>query len=62
MLISYLLTRLPMLAHMLRADRRAVTAIEYAIIAAVMAVAVFGGAKTIGPSLSVTFNQVASEL
>ncbi|WP_298284399.1 Flp family type IVb pilin [Acidocella sp.] len=58
MLISYLLTGLTLL----RADRRAVTSIEYAMIAVAMAIAVLGGAKSIGGSLAITFGQVASEL
>ncbi len=43
-------------------DRRAVTAIEYAIIAGVIAAAVVGAVSKIGPELTPTFNAVSSEL
>ena len=49
------------LAH-LRQDRRAVTAIEYALIAALIAVVIVGAATTLGSSISSTFNGVSSEL
>ncbi|WP_297367034.1 Flp family type IVb pilin [Acidocella sp.] len=62
MLVSLLRTRLAMATARLGLDRRAVTSLEYAIIAAVMVVAVVGGAKSIGGSLASSFGQVASEL
>ena len=58
-----------MLANLLRislqkfsADRRAVTAIEYALIAALIAVVIIGAVTNLGTGVSSTFNNVASEL
>ena len=58
-----------MLANLLRisfqkfsADRRAVTAIEYALIAALIAVVIIGGVTALGSNAQATFNTVASEL
>jgi pilus assembly protein Flp/PilA len=47
---------------LLRADKRAVTAIEYALIAALIAVVIVGAATTLGTQVSSTFNNVSSEL
>ena len=46
----------------LRRDHRAVTAIEYALIAALIAVVIVGAATTLGAQVSSTFNNVSSEL
>lgn len=43
-------------------DRRAVTAIEYAIIAALISVIIISGLITLGKSVSATFNKISSEL
>jgi pilus assembly protein Flp/PilA len=43
-------------------DRRGVTAIEYALIAALIAVAIVGAVSALGAHLSVSFSDVASEL
>lgn len=43
-------------------DKRAVTAIEYALIAALIAVVIIGALTTLGGNVSSTFNTVASEL
>jgi pilus assembly protein Flp/PilA len=43
-------------------DRRAVTAIEYALIAALIAVVIIGAVSSLGKGVSNTFNKVASEL
>jgi len=43
-------------------DRRAVTAIEYALIAMIIVTAMLGGLPFIGRHLAGTFNSVASEL
>lgn len=58
-----------MLTTMIRAslqkfnvDRRAVTAIEYALIAALIAVVIIAAVTTLGKNVSSTFNSVASEL
>jgi pilus assembly protein Flp/PilA len=46
----------------LPADRRAVTAIEYALIAALVSVTIVAGASEIGNTLLTIFNQVAAAL
>ena len=46
----------------LKNDRRAVTAIEYALIAAFVAAVIVGAATNVGKHLGSTFNTVASEL
>ena len=43
-------------------ERRAVTAIEYALIASIMAFSILLGVTHIGQTLTVTFKSVASEL
>jgi pilus assembly protein Flp/PilA len=43
-------------------DKRAVTAIEYALIAALIAVVIIGAVTTLGTNISSTFNKVSSEL
>ncbi|WP_284256457.1 Flp family type IVb pilin [Acidocella aquatica] len=43
-------------------ERRAVTAIEYALIALIIVIGIIWGASSIGHSLTVTFNSVSSEL
>ena len=57
-----LLTSVLYQIHRLRQDRRAVTAIEYALIAALIAVVIVGAATNLGKHVSTTFNNVASEL
>jgi pilus assembly protein Flp/PilA len=46
----------------LKSDKRAVTAIEYALIAALIAVVIIGAVTTLGGNATNTFNSVASEL
>jgi len=48
--------------YRLRGDRRAVTALEYAIIAGCMVAVIIGTMGTSGLHLAPTFNLVASEL
>jgi pilus assembly protein Flp/PilA len=48
--------------RLLNADRRAVTAIEYALIASLIAVVIIGAVTTLGTGVAGTFNSVASEL
>jgi pilus assembly protein Flp/PilA len=43
-------------------DRRAVTALEYALIAGIIAVVLVVSVLKIGPELNITFNSVSSEL
>jgi pilus assembly protein Flp/PilA len=46
----------------LKMDKRAVTAIEYALIAALIAVVIIGAVSTLGKSVANTFNKISSEL
>jgi len=57
MLVNYIRTVLA-----LKTDRRAVTAIEYALIAALIAVVIIGAVQLLGTNISKTFNTVSSEL
>ena len=43
-------------------DNRGVTAIEYALIAALIAVAAIGAFTVVGDNLSTTFSSIASQL
>jgi pilus assembly protein Flp/PilA len=43
-------------------DRSGVTAVEYALIAALIAVVILGAAHTVGVHLSTTFTTVAASL
>jgi pilus assembly protein Flp/PilA len=52
------LQRIPVL----RSDDRAVTAIEYALIAALIAVVIIGAVTSLGHNIQNTFNRVSSEL
>ena len=57
MLLNYARTVLA-----LKMDKRAVTAIEYGLIAALVAVAIIAAVTTLGNSLKNTFNLVSTEL
>ena len=46
----------------LKTDRRAVTAIEYALIASVTAVVVIAAFALIGPGLTTTFGKISTAL
>jgi pilus assembly protein Flp/PilA len=46
----------------LRMDKRAVTAIEYALIAALIAVVIITAVTTLGKNVSNTFNRISTEL
>ncbi len=46
----------------LRTDRRAVTAIEYGLIASLVAVVIIGGVTAVGGSLSTVFTSVSGAL
>ena len=46
----------------LNMDKRAVTAIEYGLIAALIAVVIIAAVSSLGTHISSTFNAVASEL
>ncbi len=57
-----IMVRLLNLVPMVRDDRRAVTAIEYALIAALIAVVIIGALSLLGTNISSTFNAVSSEM
>ncbi len=61
-MINYVRTALALKLNQLNLDKRAVTAIEYALIAALIAVVIVGAATTLGKNVSSTFNNVSSEL
>ncbi len=46
----------------LKADRRAVTALEYGLIAALIAVAIISGASTLGGNIGKAFNDIAKQI
>lgn len=49
-------------ATALRRDRRGVTALEYGLIAALIAVAIIGGVTSLGGQLNTAFNNIATEI
>jgi pilus assembly protein Flp/PilA len=55
-------TNLFVLVQNLRSDKKAVTALEYGLIAALVAVVIIGAVTTLGTNLSTTFATVASKL
>jgi pilus assembly protein Flp/PilA len=57
-----MLILIQLLAIKFKLDNRAVTAIEYALIAALIAVAIIAAVTTLGSRVSATFNTVSSEL
>ena len=46
----------------LKTDRRAVTALEYGLIAGLVAVVIIGAVTTLGTSLSTKFNSIATDV
>jgi pilus assembly protein Flp/PilA len=62
MLVNYARTTIALKLHALKVDRRAVTAIEYALIAALIAVVIVTAVQTVGTDVKTTFTSVASEL
>jgi pilus assembly protein Flp/PilA len=62
MLVNYVRTAIALKLNELKVDKRAVTAIEYALIAALIAVVIIGAVSTLGKNISSTFNSVSSEL
>jgi pilus assembly protein Flp/PilA len=46
----------------LRGDQRGVTALEYALIAALVAVVIIGGVSLLGTSVSTVFSTVANTI
>ena len=61
-MLNYVRTAMALKLAQLNVDKRAVTAIEYALIAALIAVVIVGAATTLGSKVSATFNNVSSEL
>ncbi len=62
MLVNYVRTALALKLNELKFDKRAVTAIEYALIAALIAVVIITAVTKLGTGVSSTFNKVAGEL
>jgi pilus assembly protein Flp/PilA len=62
MLVNYVRTALAVKLNELKVDKRAVTAIEYALIAALIAVVIIGAVTSLGKGVSSTFTTVAGEL
>lgn len=61
-MLNYVRTAMALKLAQLNVDKRAVTAIEYALIAALIAVVIVGAATQLGSKVSATFNSVSSEL
>jgi len=57
-----ILPRLRAAAGALRRDKRGVTALEYGLIAALIAVVIIGGVSTLGSGLNDAFNNIATEI
>ncbi|OYV37123.1 MAG: pilus assembly protein [Rhodospirillales bacterium 20-64-7] len=62
MLVNYIRTAAVLKLAALKVDRRAVTAIEYALIAALIAVVIIGAVTQLGTGVKNTFTTVANEL
>ena len=62
MLVNYVRSAVALKLNELKFDKRAVTAIEYALIASLIAVVIIGAVTSLGKGVSGTFNSVASEL
>lgn len=62
MLANYIRAAMTTKLAQLNADKRAVTAIEYGLIAALIAVVIIAAVSSLGTHISSTFNAVASEL
>ncbi|WP_241869273.1 Flp family type IVb pilin [Acidocella aminolytica] len=61
-LVNFIRTAVAHKAAQFNVDKRAVTAIEYALIAALIAVVIIAAVTSLGKGVSNTFNSVASEL
>ncbi|WP_081822073.1 Flp family type IVb pilin [Acidocella facilis] len=62
MLANYIRAAMTTKLAQLNVDKRAVTAIEYGLIAALIAVVIIAAVSSLGTRISNTFNAVASEL
>ncbi len=61
-MMSYVTAMVRVRLAQLKLDRRAVTAIEYALIAALIAVVIIAAVTDLGKNVSKTFNTISSEL
>jgi pilus assembly protein Flp/PilA len=61
-MINYITTLVPAALLQLKGDRRAVTAMEYGIIAALIAVVIITAVSTVGTNLSSTFVSIGSKV
>jgi pilus assembly protein Flp/PilA len=57
-----MLTSLILLVQNLRADKRGVTALEYGLIASLIAVAIIAAITGLGTGIASTFNNISSHL
>lgn len=57
-----MLTTMILLIQNLRGDKRGVTALEYGLIASLIAVVIIGAVTTLGTSLSSVFNKISTTL
>jgi pilus assembly protein Flp/PilA len=55
-------TTMMLLIQNLRGDKRGVTALEYGLIASLVAVVIIGAVSLLGNNLSTTFNKIATTL
>jgi len=62
MLVNYVRTALSVKLHEMKLDERAVTAIEYALIASLIAVVIIGSLTSVGKGLNDTLTKVSAEL
>jgi len=62
MLVNYFRAAFAVKLNELKFDKRAVTAIEYALIAALIAVVIIGAVTTVGSNMKTTFQSVSAEL
>lgn len=62
MLVNYIRTAVSHKLAQFNVDKSAVTAIEYGLIAALIAVVIIAAVTSLGSNISSTFNTVASEL
>lgn len=61
-LLNYVCTMLSLRLESLKQDRSAVTAIEYGLIAALIAVVIIVAITAVGSNLSTTFTNVSTDL
>lgn len=57
-----MLTLIIRTAHSISRDRHGVTAVEYGLIAALIAVVIIFGVKSVGTGISTTFKNISSSL